>query len=106
VKRTLSAFCEKSEDEERKLHAGPLVYICDECMNLGNDILNDILKEDWAVQLKEPGGKVMDLNRAVQDGLQRALDETVKTMVEEAIQKNERIGLLIDKLVTSQLLRL
>ena len=37
------SFCGKSRDEVRKLIAGPTVYICDECVNL----CNDIIAEDW-----------------------------------------------------------
>ncbi|MCC6220016.1 MAG: ATP-dependent Clp protease ATP-binding subunit ClpX [Deltaproteobacteria bacterium] len=33
------SFCEKTQDEVRKLVAGPSVYICDECVELCNDIL-------------------------------------------------------------------
>src|SRR6516164_7890755 len=33
------SFCGKSQDEVRKLIAGPTVYICDECIDLCNDIL-------------------------------------------------------------------
>ena len=33
------SFCGKSQDEVRKLVAGPKVYICDECIELCNDIL-------------------------------------------------------------------
>jgi ClpX C4-type zinc finger protein len=32
-------FCGKTRDEVRKLIAGPDVYICDECVDLCNDIL-------------------------------------------------------------------
>src|SRR2546430_342009 len=32
-------FCGKSQDEVRKLIAGPTVYICDECIDLCNDII-------------------------------------------------------------------
>jgi ATP-dependent Clp protease ATP-binding subunit ClpX len=37
------SFCGKSRDEVRKLIAGPTVYICDECI----DLCNDIIAEDW-----------------------------------------------------------
>ena len=37
------SFCGKSRDEVRKLIAGPNVYICDECI----DLCNDIIAEDW-----------------------------------------------------------
>ena len=35
------SFCGKGQDEVRKLIAGPSVYICDECVELCNDILED-----------------------------------------------------------------
>ncbi len=35
------SFCGKSQDEVRKLVAGPSVYICDECISLCNDIISD-----------------------------------------------------------------
>lgn len=37
------SFCEKSQDEVRKLIAGPGVYICDECIELCTDILTEEL---------------------------------------------------------------
>jgi len=33
------SFCGKSQDEVRKLIAGPTVYICDECIGLCNEII-------------------------------------------------------------------
>ncbi len=33
------SFCGKSQDEVKKLIAGPTVYICDECIELCNDII-------------------------------------------------------------------
>jgi len=39
---TLScSFCGKSQKEVRKLIAGPTVYICDECIELCNDIISE-----------------------------------------------------------------
>lgn len=38
-------FCGKSQHEVRKLIAGPSVYICDECVDLCNDIIREDLKE-------------------------------------------------------------
>jgi hypothetical protein len=35
------SFCGKTQDEVRKLIAGPKVYICDECIDLCNDIIMD-----------------------------------------------------------------
>src|SRR5207237_4120014 len=38
------SFCGKSQNDVRKLIAGPTVYICDECIEL----CNDISAEEWA----------------------------------------------------------
>lgn len=35
------SFCNRSQDEVRKLIAGPSVYICDECIDLCNDIITE-----------------------------------------------------------------
>ncbi len=40
----LCSFCGKAQDEVRKLIAGPNVYICDECIDLCNDIVKEELK--------------------------------------------------------------
>ncbi|WIG69307.1 ATP-dependent protease ATP-binding subunit ClpX [Photobacterium damselae] len=39
------SFCGKSQHEIRKLIAGPSVYICDECVDLCNDIIREEIKE-------------------------------------------------------------
>ncbi len=47
------SFCSKRQDEVRKLVAGPMVYICDECIGLCNDIIaEEYDKEDVK---KKPG---------------------------------------------------
>ena len=40
------SFCGKSQDQVRKLIAGPGVYICDECIDLCNEILDEELIEN------------------------------------------------------------
>lgn len=40
-KNLYCSFCGKGQEEVRKLIAGPSVYICDECVDLCNDILRD-----------------------------------------------------------------
>ena len=39
------SFCGKSQDEVKKLVAGPNVYICDECIGLCNEILQQHVKD-------------------------------------------------------------
>ena len=40
-KQLYCSFCGKSQHETRKLIAGPSVYICDECIDLCNEIIRD-----------------------------------------------------------------
>ena len=40
------SFCGKSQDQVRKLIAGPGVYICDECIDLCNEILDEELLDN------------------------------------------------------------
>jgi len=39
--RLKCSFCGKSQDQVKKLIAGPEVYICDECVDLCNEILDE-----------------------------------------------------------------
>ena len=40
------SFCGKSQHEVRKLIAGPSVFICDECIELCNDIIREEIQGD------------------------------------------------------------
>jgi len=48
------SFCGKSQDQVRKLIAGPGVYICDECIDLCNEILDEELLDN---QTKNPNSE-------------------------------------------------
>jgi len=39
------SFCGKSQDEVKKLIAGPAVFICDECVDLCNDIIKEEIQD-------------------------------------------------------------
>ncbi|WP_029135412.1 ATP-dependent Clp protease ATP-binding subunit ClpX [Nakamurella lactea] len=47
------SFCGKSQKQVRKLIAGPGVYICDECIDLCNEIIEEELAETNDVKLDE-----------------------------------------------------
>lgn len=47
------SFCNKDQNDVRKLIAGPTVFICDECI----DVCNDIIADDSRVANKSPLGK-------------------------------------------------
>ncbi len=48
------SFCGKSQHEVKKLIAGPSVFVCDECIELCNDIIRDELPAPGEV--RSPGG--------------------------------------------------
>lgn len=47
------SFCNKSQNQVRKLIAGPGIYICDECIDLCNEIIDEELKEDKETNFKD-----------------------------------------------------
>ena len=49
------SFCGKSQHEVRKLIAGPSVFICDECIELCNDIIRDETQADGAAGSQKGG---------------------------------------------------
>ncbi len=63
------SFCAKTQDEVKKLIAGPNAYICDECIKLCNDILHQQLgkdiDEDEEVNLLTPRDTKLHLDKHV-----------------------------------------
>ncbi|WP_258360956.1 ATP-dependent Clp protease ATP-binding subunit ClpX [Moorella sulfitireducens (nom. illeg.)] len=47
------SFCGKLQDQVKKLVAGPGVYICDECIELCNEIIEEELSEDMNLEMGE-----------------------------------------------------
>lgn len=78
------SFCGKSQHEVRKLIAGPSVFVCDECVELCNDIIREDLQGQLAEELiglpkpKEIKG-VLDQYVIGQDKAKRVLAVAVYT---------------------------
>jgi ATP-dependent Clp protease ATP-binding subunit ClpX len=55
VKETLlrCSFCGKTQDEVKKIIAGPTVYICDECIDLCNEIMEEEYQNENPADLKQ-----------------------------------------------------
>ena len=52
--RVRCSFCNKSEEQVRKLIAGPNgVYICDECIDICKDIMEEELAEEYVQEVEE-----------------------------------------------------
>ncbi|HKJ00190.1 MAG TPA: ClpX C4-type zinc finger protein, partial [bacterium] len=50
------SFCGKSQNDVKKIIAGPTVYICNECVEL----CNDIMEEEWSKeQLNQQESKLL-----------------------------------------------
>ena len=63
------SFCGKSQHEVRKLIAGPSVFICDECVELCNDIIRE--------EIQEQGGSVPGSKLPTPREINKILDEYV-----------------------------
>jgi len=64
------SFCGKSQHEVKKLIAGPSVFICDECIELCNDIVRDEISAD-------EGGKVAKSDLPTPKEISALLDQYV-----------------------------
>ena len=51
------SFCGKTQDDVKKLIAGPSVYICNECVDLCNDIIEEEIKSEEDTSLEFHGLK-------------------------------------------------
>ncbi|MBW2071224.1 MAG: ATP-dependent Clp protease ATP-binding subunit ClpX, partial [Deltaproteobacteria bacterium] len=60
------SFCGKSQDEVKKLIAGPTVYICDECIELCNDIIAEEFEKEEADRIHRVP-KPADIKAAIDD---------------------------------------
>ncbi|HZD39744.1 MAG TPA: ATP-dependent Clp protease ATP-binding subunit ClpX [Terriglobales bacterium] len=59
------SFCGKSQDEVRKLIAGPTVYICDECIDLCNDIIAEECDHDESLATSSNVPKPVEIKRVL-----------------------------------------
>ena len=84
------SFCGKTQDQVRKLVAGPGVYICDECIELCNEIIEEEFSEDVEVELKDVP-KPKDI-RAILDQYVIGQDEAKKTLSVAVYNHYKRIN--------------
>ncbi|HOJ71258.1 MAG TPA: ATP-dependent Clp protease ATP-binding subunit ClpX [Syntrophorhabdaceae bacterium] len=61
------SFCGKSQDEVKKLIAGPMVYICDECVGLCNEIIQEEVKKERLDYIKTSMPKPNEINRLLDE---------------------------------------
>ena len=85
------SFCGKTQDQVRKLVAGPGVYICDECIELCNEIIEGEFNDDVEVELKDVP-KPKDI-RAILDQYVIGQDEAKKTLSVAVYNHYKRINM-------------
>ncbi len=93
------SFCGKSQHEVRKLIAGPSVFICDECVELCNDIIREEIQGKTAVGGSSPMPTPHDINAILdehvigQEQAKKILSVAVynhyKRLEQEAIDKSD-----------------
>jgi ATP-dependent Clp protease ATP-binding subunit ClpX len=99
----LCSFCGKSQDEVKKLIAGPSVYICDECIQLCNEIIGEEYgqesEEDSAGQLLKPSEikEVLDQYVIEQEKPKKILSVAVHNHYKRINTKVDMEGVEIEK---------
>ncbi|MFF0145048.1 ATP-dependent Clp protease ATP-binding subunit ClpX [Amycolatopsis sulphurea] len=83
------SFCGKSQKQVKKLIAGPGVYICDECIDLCNEIIEEELAEAGEVKLDELP-KPADIHEFLQQYI-IGQDEAKKTLAVAVYNHYKRI---------------
>ena len=88
------SFCGKSQEQVRKLIAGPGVYICDECI----DLCNEILDEELVESASSGGRQAADQQRGKQPA--KKPSKPAPTLAE--IPKPQAIKAFLDRQVVGQ----
>jgi hypothetical protein len=82
--------------------AGPTVYICDECVNL----CNDIVEEDWGERLQScegspPGASLRE--SPSRSGLEDEVEKIVRRVVHEMLENDASINACLSQIVIEEL---
>jgi len=99
----MCSFCGKSQDEVKKLIAGPSVYICDECIQLCNEIIAEEYtqesEEDSSSELLKPADIKETLDQYVieQEKPKKTLSVAVHNHYKRISTKVDMEGVEIEK---------
>ncbi|MCR5756369.1 MAG: ATP-dependent Clp protease ATP-binding subunit ClpX [Selenomonas sp.] len=85
------SFCGKTQEQVKKLVAGPGVYICDECIELCNEIIEEEFSEEAEVELKDVP-KPKDI-RAILDQYVIGQDDAKKSLAVAVYNHYKRINM-------------
>src|SRR4026207_1982472 len=85
------SFCGKSQNEVKKLIAGPTVYICNECIDICNEIITDDANQE-AQSHRPPLPKPVEIKEFLDDFV-IGQDETKKKLAVAVYQHYKRIDM-------------
>jgi ATP-dependent Clp protease ATP-binding subunit ClpX len=91
----MCSFCGKSQDEVKKLIAGPSVYICDECIQL----CNEIIAEEYTQESEEDSSSRLLKPAEIKETLDQYVieQEKAKKTLSVAVHNHyKRIGTKVD----------
>ena len=97
--RLKCSFCGKSQDQVKKLIAGPGVYICDECVDLCNEILDKIVMN--GKRLKEMVNQISSASSEQSEAITNVRD----AMGRLGVLHQENSSLAIGTADTSEILK-
>src|SRR5437773_5128236 len=86
------SFCGKSQNEVKKLIAGPTVYICNECIDICNEIITDDQQQETAAR-RPPLPKPIEIKEFLDDYV-IGQEETKKRLAVAVYQHYKRVDML------------
>jgi len=85
------SFCGKSQDEVKKLIAGPSVYICDECVSLCNEIIQEEYEQEKKTKKRDHLPKPQEIKNSLDQYVIQ--QERAKKVLSVAVHNHyQRIG--------------
>lgn len=85
------SFCGKSQDEVKKLIAGPSVYICDECVSLCNEIIQEEYEQEKKIKQRDYLPKPQEIKKSLDQYVIE--QEKAKKVLSVAVHNHyQRIG--------------
>jgi|TARA_B100000809_G_scaffold265122_1_gene322979 ATP-dependent Clp protease ATP-binding subunit ClpX len=85
------SFCGKTQDEVKKIIAGPTVYICDECIDLCNDIMEEEWQKDRVIDLQQDILKPAEI-KEILDGYVVGQDQAKRVLAVAVYNHYKRIN--------------
>ena len=97
------SFCGKRRDEVRKLYAGPTVYICNECMDLCNDILHEDFRQE--VPPERPSITQSQQDHPLPSRLDIEIEAIVRRIVHDMMENDPVFTTFVAEIVTEEIMK-